>query len=255
MKRLLPALLVLVLVTIGCADDGGGADGALEEAQEHLLDAESGHFSLTLEGEREGEPVGITVDGSFSYEESEYPKVDVDYDRRRGTERSENTFRSDGTAAWIIEGAVVTPVSLQALQGLREREGIAATVPDLHIAAWVEDPERTGDVIRGRVDVGALVGDLRVLAAETDGNRADAELPDAAAERLREALRDSSIEVRLGDDGEFRSLVAVLDFGDEIPEDVDRGLASYAASRLELRMTLEPLDEPLEVEQPGATDR
>lgn len=252
MKWLLPALLALALALTGCSD-GDGTEGALESAEEHLLDAESGTFEIELSGEREGEAVGFSAEGAFSYEQGEYPLVDVAYERRRGTEETSNRFQSDGTSAWLVEGALVTPVSMQDLQGLRAREGVAAMVPDLHVASWFDDAERDGDVIRGTVDIAAAFGDLRMLAAEIDGNRGDPDVEDAAAERLRDALRDASIELRLGEDDRFRALTLRLDFGDEIPEDVDRGLASYAAPELELRMSLEPLDGPLEVRRPGAT--
>ena len=249
--KALGALLAVTLALAGCGGDDGGGDG-LDDAQEHLLDAESGAFSLALEGEREGEEVGFSVEGAFEYPgDDTYPVVDLTYARRQGTDTSTNQFRSDGTAAWIINGAAVTPVSVGQLRGLREREGVAAAVPDLEIASWFDEVEREGNRFTGTVDAGELVGDLRRLAAEVDGNQAPDTLDGDAADQLRDALVSSSLEVEVGDDDEFRSLTATLDFGDEIPRALDDVLVSYASPKLELRVTLAPLDGPLEVEVPG----
>ena len=247
------ALLALTLTLAGCGGGDGGNE-ALEAAETHLLDAESGEFSLTLEGEREGKEVGFTVEGAFEYPggNDTYPAVDVTYSRRQGSEDSSNQFRSDGTAAWVFNGAAVTPVGLQQLQGLRDREGVAAAVPDLEFASWFDEVEREGNTFSGTVDIGELVGDLRRLAGEIDGQQAPDTLDGDGAEQLEEALRSSSIEVEVTDDDEFRSLTVVLDFGDEIPRALDDVLVSYASAKLELRVTLAPLDGPLVVETPGS---
>lgn len=250
--KALGALLAVTLALTACGgDDGGGSDG-LDAAQAHLLDAESGEFSLALEGEREGKEVGFSVEGAFEYTaEDAYPIVDLTYSRRQGTDESTNQFRSDGTAAWIVNGAAVTPISVGQLRGLREREGVAAAVPDLEFASWFDEVERDGNRFTGTVDAGELVGDLRRLAAEIDGNQAPDTLDGDAADQLRDALVSSTLEVEVGDDGEFRSLTATLDFGDEIPRALDDVLVSYASPQLELRVTLAPLERPLEVEVPG----
>lgn len=247
------ALLTLTLtLTLGCAGDSD--DDTLNAVHQHLLDAESGSFHLSLEGTRDGKAVGFSVDGAFSYANGKgtYPIADLTYERRLGTSESSNQFLSDGTAAWVVDGAVVTPVAIEQLQGLREREGIAAAVADFEFASWFDDVERDGNRFTGTIDVGELVGDLRRLAAETDGNQAPSSLDGDAAEELEAALRRSSLEVEVSEDDELRSLVATLDFGDAIPDALDAVLVSYASPKLKLRITFTPLDGPLKVEVPGS---
>ena len=52
------------------------------------------------------------------------------------------------------------------------------------------------------------------------------------------------------DDHQLRSLVAVIDFGRDVPDVVRESLGAYAGARIEVRLSLQPGDRDLVVELP-----
>ncbi len=57
--------------------------------------------------------------------------------------------------------------------------------------------------------------------------------------------------VTTADDHHLRSLRAVIDFGAAVPEELREALCAYAGARLEVRLTMAPLEGTLRLEAPA----
>jgi hypothetical protein len=194
------------------------------------------------------------VDGPFSYSgEGELAIVDLAYTQLLGDEQVTTRVVSTGTAAYVVADDEVVELAGDDVEPLRLGDGNGG-VTDLGIGGWIRDPEVVdgdgGRTITGEVAVADFLGDLARVGAEVAGDPDVEPLDGDAAERLEGLVQSSEAEVVVGDDGLPQSLRMVVDFGSEVPPELQEALGPYASARLELTMALERLTEPLQVEAP-----
>jgi len=252
------AATVLATTVAACGGGDGDAD-VLAGAEDRLAELRSGRMTLVMtastgEGEDGAGPVGFRVEGSFSFEsDGDLPVLDLTYTRILDEEQ-ELTVGSDGEQAWVVSEGDVTDVPPEQLETLRLGDGDRGGIPELDLAAWVDEPvveERNGEtIVTGELDAAEMLEDLQRITAEVAGETTD-EIDDEEAERLRGLVRDSSVEVvTVGEDHELRSLSGSVDFGADVPGDLRDAFGAYAGARLELTLTIEELDGELKVEHP-----
>jgi hypothetical protein len=245
--------LALALVLLVPACGGGGDDGPLADAERHLAEVDSGVMVLSLEASTpDGEaPIGFRVEGPFSFDSpGELAVLELTYTRVLGEEELATTVVSTGDDAWVVQDEDSIAVPEDQLGPLRV-DGDHSGVPSLGLEDWAVDPEEEGGTVTAGIDAAAVLEDLRRIAADVDGEEPGDPLDDDAADRLRALVRRGELEVVTTEDGGFRSLRAVIDFGATVPDELRQALGSYAGARLTLTMSLEPLDGPLEVAPPG----
>lgn len=246
------AVVALALVLGAC---GGGEESTLERAEEAMAELDAGTlaFELAASTPEVAEPVGFRVEGSFSFtSDGELPLMDFTYTELLAGEENVAAVVSDGETVWVdVDGQVVELAGDDAASlRLGEDEGFA----DLGIASWVEDgreAERGNHVvISGTVDAADLLGDIVRIASQVAAAGDVGPLDDDGAERLGRLVRSSDIEVVVGDGDLPRTVDATLDFGAEVPAELEEVLGPYAAARLRMTVELSPLDGELTVERP-----
>lgn len=258
--RRLPALAVAGALVAGAAGGCGGGDGGpLAEAEEAMAELDAGRVSLQLtasagDGGQAG-PVGFRMEGPFAIGDGAMPVLDLRYVRLLGDRESETRVVSTGEVAFVVAGGKTIEVPPEEAARLRLGDGDGG-VADLGIAGWARQPRvEAGDggvrVVRATVDVADLLSDLARMGAQAGGGGRGEVLDDEAAERLQRLVESSELVAELGADDLPRALRVVVDFAGRVPEDLREALGAYASPRLELTLSLERLDGPLEVQAPG----
>jgi hypothetical protein len=242
-----------VLVLAAC---GGGEETTLDRAEDAMAELDAGTMALELSATTPdvAEPVGFRVEGSFSFtSDGELPLLDFDYTELLAGDENVASILSDGETAWVELDGNVTELSDEQAQSLRlgDDEGFA----DLGIASWVDEPterQRGNDtVVSGPVDAADLLGDIVRIASQVAAAGEIGPLDEDAADRLAELVRSSTIEVVVGEDDLPRTVAATLDFGGEVPPELEEVLGPYAAAELRLDVELAPLEGELTIEAPG----
>jgi hypothetical protein len=262
MRRLLAVLGLSMLAACG-----GGADSALEEADEKLADVDSATLDLAfearaVEGEEETGPVGFRLQGPFSFEsEGELPVADLRYTRLLGRETQEASFISTGSAAFVRTDGRLVELDDEQVESLRLDEGDAgggAGLDQLDLAQWVEDPKegngpRVDGVattrVTGRLNVAEALGDIARLAAQLGAaDSSVGDLSDDDRRRLARLADARTVEVVTGeDDGFLRRLRADVTFR---PATADQRLRALAGARLTIRLDLSRVNQRVEVNAP-----
>jgi len=269
-RRLLTtSLLAVALPVAGLAGCGGSdvergagaaAADAMESAQAAMAELDRGRMLLELRataGQQEPTaPVGFRVEGPFSYAEgTTLPVLDLTSTNLLGDEEVVTGIVSTGETLFLVAAGEVVEVPADQADALRLGSG-DPVVGDLGIAGWVRDGriadggdgERT---VTGEVDVADLLGDLARLGAQVGGETEPTALDDDASDRLDRLVRASEITVELGPGDLPRRLVATLDFGAEVPSDLEEVLGPYASTQLVLTLEVRASDRPLEVAAPS----
>ena len=241
-------LAAVLLLAAACTSSD---ESALGKAESAMRDLERGRLRLDLEG---GD-AGFRVEGVFSDAGEEVPVLDFLFTELAGNDKRVARIASDGTTVIVAADGVVQELADRDVEGLRlgEDEGFA----DLGIGSWVEDGEedRRGErtIVSGRVDAADLLADIARLAAQVTGGGEVEPLDDDTAEELAGLVRSSAIEVEIDEDDLPRSIDATIDFGADIPDALEDALGPYAATTLQLTVSLEALDDELKIELPAAT--
>lgn len=254
-------MIVAASVTVGCGDGGGST---LADADEALASLRSARITLAMTSTASGddeatEPVGFALEGSYDLDAgSTFPVLDLTYTRLLGGEEQVLQFRSDGdTLVAGPEGELVEVPPEQAGPLRRSDDTSAGVVDGLGIEGWVEDaseedgPEVDGTATRlitGAVDVADLLADLAVLTSQVAGAPGIEPVDEGAADRLRELVRSSSIEVLVGRaDDVPRRLAASVAFGTEVADELRGALGPYAGVTLDVELTVDAPGEPVPV--------
>jgi hypothetical protein len=240
------------------ASEAGDEGGPLADAEEAMARLGAGRLTLQLstsagEGEKAG-PVGFRMEGPFAIGDGAMPVLDLRYTRLLGDRTSETRVVSTGEVAFVVADGKTIEVPPEEAARLRLGDGDGG-IADLGIAGWARAPEveeRDGGVrvVRGTVDVADLLSDLARIGEQAGGGGRGEPLDDEAAERLQRLVESSELVAELGTDDLPRSLRVVVDFAGRVPDDLREALGAYASPRLELTLSLERLDGPLEVEAP-----
>lgn len=257
-RRLAAVVLAAVAgaTLAACGDDGGplaDADKAMAELHAGRLRVQ---LSATAGTDEATGPVGFRMEGPFSTADGELPVLDLRYTSLLGDDEAVTRVVSTGEAVYVVADGEVTEVPPEDAGALRLGDG-GGGVADLGIAGWVRDPKvETRDdgsrTVTGTVDVADWLSDLARIGEQVGGGAGgDRRLDDEATERLQGLARSSRLTAELGPDDLPRSLRTVVDFAGRVPEELRQALGPYAAARIELTLSLEPLTEPLEVAKPG----
>ena len=246
------ALLVAVVALAACGGDDGG-DGPLAGAERAMADLDAGRIDLQLSASAGGDeptgPVGFRVVGPFSFDGEGNAVLDLEYTRLLGSEEAVTQVVSTGDAVYVVTEGDVVEVPAEQASALRLGDG-SGGIADLGVAGWVREPSVVDGTVTGEVDVADFLTDLARVGAQVSGDVDVAPLEGDAAERLAALAQSSEAEIVLGDDDLPSSIRIVVDFGSEVPPELQDALGPYASARLELSVALERLDEPLTVEAP-----
>lgn len=257
------AATAAILLGAACGDED---DGPLSATEDAMAELQAGTLELELsasagEGDDRTGPVGFRLEGPFSFAgDTELAVFDLEYTRLLGDDERTTAVTSTGEEAFVtVDGAAyrVPADDARALRLGDDEEGFG----DLGISGWATDVEVTdGDEVDGRpteritgeVDAADLLSDLARLAGSLSGDEELQPLDDDTGDRLQELVRNSSIEVVTdAEDHRLHSLVAVIDFGNAVPEELRASLGAYASSRIEVHLALVPGSDDLEVEAPA----
>ena len=248
MRRCL--LVGLLVVVAACSDD---ETSPLDAAEEAMADLDAGRIDLQLSATAGGDdatgPVGFRIAGPFSFEGEGSAVVDLAYTRLLGDEEVTTQVVSTGDAVFVVADGEVVEVPPEDAAALQLGDGEGG-VADLGIAGWLRDPQVDGSTLTGEVDVADFLTDLARIGGQVSGDGASGALDGDAAERLGGLARSSEGTIVLGEDDLPSSIHVVVDFGSEVPAELQEALGPYASARLELTVALERLAEPLSVEAP-----
>jgi hypothetical protein len=201
-------------------------------------------------------PAGFRLSGPFSFEGNHKLAVfNLAYTQLLGSTSKVTKVSSTGSAAFVDAGAKTYRVAQKDLGPLRLADNPSGGFNDLGIAGWVENAKTvkgtTTDRITGEVDAPDLLSDLARVAGPLGGDDQLAALDGAAATRLQNLVKASSIEVVTGaKDHQLQSLHAVIDFGTRAPIELRRTLGKYAQARIDVRVSMKKLTNPLRVTAP-----
>jgi hypothetical protein len=260
MRRLLACLLVLASGLAGCGGTEApaatvSAAEAVRAAQRSLDDRKAGRIEFSLLATAEGsDPVGFEIEGDYSFERSrDLAVLDLTYRQVLGEESAETQIISDGDEAWVVADEESTKLTAEQAQRLEVGQGGASTaVPAMDLAAWLRDGEmeEAGDraTVTGEVNASAFIADLQTIAAQVAGV-SGGELTQETAAQIDRSLESSSMEI-VTEKARLRSVEAEADFGTEVPRALREALGSYAGASLHLKVTVDDIDTPLEVDLP-----
>lgn len=260
------ALVLLALLTGGC---GGAETEALRATDEKLRTIDSGRLSLSVtgaaigKGDEEADPVGFRLEGPFSFTtETPLPVARLTYARLLGKGREQQgTFISTGTAAFVETDGDTFEIPEDQVQGLRldpKAGNRSSGLEQLRLSSWVEEPEvvREGDadIITGRLDPAEAFGDLAALARQlgVPDTQELQELGDQDRERLERMVEASSVRIVSGhDDHVLRDLQVRADLRPTADRKIRQALGRLGAARLDIRLTLAEVNQPVQVEAPA----
>lgn len=243
MRRAFVAALCAATLLAGCG--GGGKDSTLDKAEHAMASLERGSITLRLTAKTpKTGPVGFAMDGRYWLRHGkDLPVLDFTYEQLLGTQASATSrIVSTGTDMFVRSGDTVTEVPPAQRQQLALGDG-SGGVSDLGIAGWVRDPKEqtAGGVttVTGRVDVPDLLGDLSRILAQAGGGGDPGAVTGKQADALQSLVQSSAIAIRVdGDDDLPQKLTARIDFGGSVPKELVRALGRYAATTLDLTLTL-----------------
>lgn len=257
-RRWAGAAALVVLVACGTP-----AEKALSAAEDKLDEIRSGSVSMQmlaepLPGEGAGQ-AGFELEGAFSVgrREDQVPVADLRYTAVIGATRRTSRFRSDGRRAVLEVDGQLHELQGEQLAELKVREGgPAGGLDGLRLAQWLEEPAvRAGpnadgvatQMITGRADAVAILGDVLDLARQFAGDKDLPTLEGDAADRVRAAARVTQAEVVVGREDRFlRRLDASVELGVNDAE-VRRALGRLGGARLRLELELSNLNRPVPV--------
>ncbi len=264
-RSTLPLALVLLVAT-AC---GGAETDALRAMDEKLRTIDSGRLSLSVtgaatgQGDGEAGPVGFRLEGPFSFKtETPLPIARLSYARLLGQGREqEGTFISTGTAAFVETGGETFQIPEDTVQGLQldpKAPNRSSGLDQLRLSSWVEEPELAQegdtDVITGRLDPAEAFGDLAALARQLGvPETADLqELGDQDRERLERLVEASSVRIVSGRaDHVLRDLQVRVDLRPTTDPKIRQALGRLGGARLDIRLTLAEVNQPVQVEAPA----
>lgn len=240
-------LVLLAVLLSACGRSGSSAEAALAKTADKLSAVRSGELHLRVtaatlqEADRE---VGFDVRGPFALarEAGKLPEVRFAYTDLLGRASETSVFVSTGERAHVERDGRTFPVPDDALVRFRGKADPekAAALGRLEIDEWAESPKQTGDRIVSEVDVPKALGDVFAVAASVGAGDAGGlpRIEGKDAERLRQAVAASRLEVVAGEDHVLRSLRLVVDFAPEDRQRLQQLLGRYGGARLSVSIDL-----------------
>jgi hypothetical protein len=261
-RRLLCLLAVLPALT-ACSllgGRGGEAEDALGETADSLAEIRSGTLELRLiVAPREGDEFGLELNGPFALPEEEgaLPELDLDYTQIAGGRRGTIGLVSTGDAAFTVVDGQAYELGDDETDELRAAAGSLGGLARLPIEEWIDDPELTDGGEVGGAETDLISGDLDLVAAANgliDLARGFGpplpQLAGANADRIREAARDTSIQVWTGaEDRLLRRLLLEAELGD-VPGPLGLLLGDLVGAKITFGLGVTDPNRPVTVEAP-----
>ena len=268
------ALAVLAAVTALCAACGSASPSqrALSATSSHLHDVHSGRLDMTMLASTAtaapGVGEGFQLAGPFAVATTKgrLPVADLRYTRITGTAHAQTRFISTGTTAFLGLDSGVYRLADSRVAGLRAKgsAGKDAGLAGLDLDKWISHPVMHAAGTRDGVAVVSITGRLDPIQALNDmlsvasglgaaDEGSPTHLSGAAADRVRRAVRSSSVEVVTGrDDHLLRELhveirLAVSDAGQ-----LRSALGRLAGVRLTMQLGVTRPNQPVQVSAPPA---
>ena len=194
--------------------------------------------------------LGSVLDGGGG---REFAVLDLTYRQVFGDDAEETEIVSTGESAWAVTEGRAIELTREQTRSLRVAGGTSSpAVPPLDLSAWLVDGEieRNGQssTVSGEVNASALVADLQEISTQVAGV-SGGELDSDTARQIDKSVRRSEMQVKL-EGGSLRSVSAVVEFGATVPPGLRKALGQYAGATLELSMSVEDIETPLEVDPP-----
>ena len=272
MRRVLclGVLSALSASLVACGREPPG-QRALDATEQRLSKVRSGVLTMSLlaspAGAPEGRGVGFELEGPFAVaeEKGRLPVADLAYTRVTGDQRRTTRFVSTGTRAFVQLGGrtyELEPGQVADLRATGEDEAGKGGLDGLRLDEWIDDP-RLGvgpgagagatDLITGTLDPVAALNDVLSLAAGFGVSEEDAprQLEGESAERVRRAVRSSSVELLTGrSDRLLRRLRMQIDLGVEDQAALREALGRLAGVRLGMELRVDQPNRRVRVEAP-----
>jgi hypothetical protein len=261
-RRLL-CLLAVVPAFAGCSLLGGGegeADEALGETADSLAEIRSGTLELRLiVAPREGDEFGLELDGPFELPEEEgaLPELDLDYTQIAGERRGTVGLVSTGDAAFAVVDGQAYELDDGETAELRTASRSLGGLARLPIDDWIDEPELADGGEVGGAETDLIRGDLDLVAAANGlidlARGFGPPLPGLAganADRVRDAARETSVQVWTGaDDRLLRRLLLEAELGD-VPGPLGLVLGDVVGATITFELGVTDPNRPVSVEAP-----
>lgn len=252
MNKLAPSVLTALLLFACSPDAKDSAAGGLKK----LADIRSGEISLdvSIAPQGEEEATGFALEGVFSLpeESGQLPEADLSYTQRAAGEEAEGRFISNGETVFVEVDGERTELPPDQVEGFRVAgtESGESVFQGLDATTWFENPEteESGDevTLTGELDVVAALNDIFEVARSFGGTMEPIEGDEA--DIVRDSVRDASAEITTGaEDGLLHHATVTIDFGVADPE-LAEALGPFAGATFTLELSLENVNEPVEVD-------
>jgi hypothetical protein len=228
--RVAAVLLLVALCAAGC-----GSESVVSQTGKNLGKIHSGVLKLRLMvTPRDGsDPFGFELAGPFALQADKLPVMRIAYTQVANGTSATATLVSNGARAWVVSDQGTHELGEAEARSLRT----PATLGGMDIGSWIRDesvsngPDGT-ERVSGKIDVVAVANGLRNVAALAGRNLGSIEGSDA--ERLRKALRASSVELLTSKEGHLlRRLALSADLGFAVPQSLKRALGTTVGAKVD----------------------
>lgn len=259
---------VTALVGLGLSGcRGASAEAVLAETAASLREIRSGTLTLRLVVDpvgQDGGDFGFELTGPFALPRAgELPVGRLLYTQIADGRRGSATFLSTGRDAFVQVGGStyeLPPAQVRELRGAAGELARGEGLGELSVGDWIEGGERSdgGTVggaeterVRGRLNTVNAVNDLLDLAR--DLGRADLErIQGRNVRRLSEATRSATFDLYSGkDDGLLRRLRLDVDFGLNVPKELESALGTVVGAGVEFELGVSDPNRTVTVARPA----
>jgi hypothetical protein len=262
-KRL--AALAAVAALAGCGG-GGDANRILSRTAADLGKIRSGDLTLRLVvSPREGTKgrIGFVLRGPFALRRDALPIARIAYTQIAGARQATVTFLSTGEQAYALANGKAYELPASATEQIRRAaSGLGGSgsggLGSFRVDSWFDDPKAEDGGEVGGADTDHVTADLDVVAAANGllelvrglGREAPP-IKGREADRLRDAVESSSIDVWSGkDDHLLRRLLLEAQLGFDVPESLRRALGDVVGARVEFELAVSDPNTPVHVAPP-----
>ena len=275
MRRALAVVAVLAAastVVAGCGKASPPAR-ALSATTSHLNDIHSGRLTMSLlgssatGGDASSGAEGFRLEGPFSVatKKGRLPVADLEFTRVVGGAEQQTRFISTGSAAFlrIQSGVYRLPDARVADLRARGKVGNDAGLAGLDLDKWVSHPTMRGDGSRDGVPVVRISGQLDPVQALNDmlsvasglgasDPGSPTHLTGSAADRVRRAVRSSTVEIITGrDDHLLRELRVTIGLAVNARDRLRTALGRLAGVQLSMHLAVTAPNRPVHVVAPA----
>ncbi|HZQ86794.1 MAG TPA: hypothetical protein VFA83_18255 [Acidimicrobiales bacterium] len=271
MRRALAALAGVTVLVAACGQPSP-SQRALSSTSSHLHDVHSGRLDMTMlastatAASSVGE--GFELAGLFAVatKKGRLPVADLRYTRITGAAHAQTRFISTGSAAFLGLDSGVYRLADSRVAGLRARgtAGKDAGLAGLNLDKWISHPVLHPAGTRDGVPVVRITGTLDPIQALNDmlsvasglgaaDEGSPTHLSGAAADRVRGAVRSSSVELVTGRaDHLLRELHVEIRLAVSDADNLRSALGRLAGVRLTMGLVVTRPNQAVQVPAPAA---